>query len=35
MPPRRVKRCKAMPQGSFRYQILEVSKQRKAEAKKK
>ena len=28
-------RCKDMPQGSFRYQILEVSKQRKAEAKKK
>jgi len=28
-------RCKDMPQGSFRYQILEVSKQRQAEAKKK
>ena len=27
-------RCKDMPQGSFRYQILEVSKQRQAEAKK-
>ena len=27
-------RCKDMPQGSFRYQILEVAKQRKAEAKK-
>ena len=27
-------RCKDMPQGSFRYQILEVSKQRQAEARK-
>ena len=27
-------RCKDMPQGSFRYQILEVSKQRQAEMKK-
>lgn len=27
-------RCKDMPQGSFRYQILEVSKQRQAAARK-